>query len=39
VGIEPTSESISMGISPSAAFVLMFRFRYRPKAGCISAIL
>ena len=33
MGIEPMSESISSGISPSAAFVLKFRFIRRPKAG------
>ena len=34
MGIEPMSESISNGISPSAAFVLKFRIIGRPKAGC-----
>ena len=33
MGIEPMSESISSGISPSAAFVLKFRVIRRPKAG------
>jgi len=32
-GIEPVSESIFTGFSPSAAFVLLFRFLQRPKAG------
>ena len=30
VGVEPTSESISAGISPSAVNVLEFRFFGRP---------
>lgn len=34
VRVELTSESISTGISPSAAFDLLFRLRNRPKAGC-----
>lgn len=33
MGIEPMSESIFTGVSPSAAFVLKFRVRQRPKAG------
>ena len=32
-GIEPLSESISTGLSPSAASVLVFRFSVRPEAG------
>ena len=32
-GVEPSSESISTGVSPSAAFVLEFRIHERPKAG------
>ena len=32
-GVEPSSESISTGVSPSAAFVLKFRIHERPKAG------
>jgi len=34
VRVELTSESISTGISPSAAFDLLFRLHDRPKAGC-----
>jgi len=33
MGIEPMSESIFTGTSPSAAFVLKIRFLQRPKAG------
>ena len=33
MGIEPMSESIFTGVSPSAAFVLKFRLGQRPKAG------
>ena len=33
VRVELTSESISTGISPSAAFDLLFRLHDRPKAG------
>ena len=36
VGVEPTSESISAGISPSAVNVLKFRFSGRPLTGCRS---
>lgn len=32
-GVEPVSESISTGFSPSEAFVLLFHFSHRPKAG------
>ena len=32
-GIEPASESISTGLSPSAASVLRFRLRQCPEAG------
>ena len=35
MGIEPMSESIFTGVSPSAAFVLKFRLKHRPKAGYI----
>ena len=34
VRVELTSESISTGTSPSAAFDLKFRLHNRPKAGC-----
>jgi len=33
MGIEPMSESIFTGLSPSAAFALKFRVIKRPKAG------
>ena len=33
MGIEPMSESISPGLSPSEAFVLGLRLNMRPKAG------
>ena len=33
-GIEPVSESISSGLSPSAAIDLKFRVCCRPIAGC-----
>ena len=33
VGVEPTSESISTGLSPSAVNVLLFRFFQRPLTG------
>ena len=36
VGVEPTSESISAGISPSAVNDLKFRFSGRPLTGCRS---
>ena len=34
VGVEPTSENISVYFSPSAAPHLLFRFQNRRKAGC-----
>jgi len=33
-GVEPASESISNGLSPSAASDLLIRLGSRPKAGC-----
>ena len=33
VGVEPTSESISKGLSPSAVNVLEFRLDQRPLTG------
>ena len=33
VGVEPTSESISTGLSPSAVNVLLFRLFQRPLTG------
>lgn len=33
MGIEPMSESIFTGISPSAAYDLLFRLITRPQAG------
>lgn len=35
MGIEPMSESVSAGLSPSAAFDLRVRFTQRPKAGYV----